>query len=81
MNRAVLPDMKSQKSSAIARCSSGVTRPTQGAEHLPMSPSRQGRPIRAERRNTPGEQVRTGNTRSSRSTVSRIAQACEYGPK
>ena len=29
----------------------------------------------------PGEQVRTGNTRSSRSTVSRIAQAWEYGPK
>jgi hypothetical protein len=33
---SVRPAMKSQKSSAICRCSSGVTRPTQGAEHLPM---------------------------------------------
>ena len=29
----------------------------------------------------PALQVRAGNTRSSRSSVSRIAQACEYGPK
>ena len=28
--------MKSQKSSTIRRCSSALTRPTQGAEHLPM---------------------------------------------
>ena len=35
-NRSVLPAMKSQKSSASARCSSGLTRPTHGAEHLPM---------------------------------------------
>ena len=32
----VWPAMKSQKSSTISRCSSAVTRPTQGAEHLPM---------------------------------------------
>ena len=30
---------------------------------------------------TPAEQVRTGKTRSSRSTVSRMAQAWPYGPK
>ncbi len=77
----VRPAMKSLNSSASSRCSSGVTRPTQGAEHLPMYPSRQGRPIWWERLNTPAEQVRTGKTRSSRSTVSRIAQACAYGPK
>ncbi len=35
-NAAVWPPMKSQKSSTICRCSSGLTRPTQGAEHLPM---------------------------------------------
>jgi hypothetical protein len=35
-NLVVLPAMKSQKSSAMARCSSGLTRPTQGAEHLSM---------------------------------------------
>ena len=35
-NFAVFPAMKSQKSSAMAWCSSGVTRPTQGAEHLSM---------------------------------------------
>ena len=34
--RVVDPAMKSQKSSTIARCSSCVTRPTQGAEHLLM---------------------------------------------
>ena len=33
---SVWPAMKSQKSSTICRCSSAVTRPTQGAEHLPM---------------------------------------------
>lgn len=55
----------------------GVTRPTQGAEHLSMYPSRQGRPICPARLKTPAEQVRTGKTRSSRSTVSRMAQACE----
>ncbi len=33
---SVLPAMKSQKSSAIARCSSASTRPTHGAEHLSM---------------------------------------------
>ncbi len=81
MNRAVCPAMKSQKSSASSRCSCSLTRPTQGAEHLPMYPSRQGRPIWPDRLNTPAEQVRTGNTRSRVSTVSRMAQACEYGPK
>ena len=52
-----------------------LTRPTHGAEHLPMYPSRHGRPIWPERLNTPAQQVRTGNTRSSVSTVSRMAQA------
>jgi hypothetical protein len=33
---SVRPAMKSQKSSTIARCSSALTRPTQGAAHLPM---------------------------------------------
>ncbi len=33
---AVWPAMKSQKSSTMRRCSSASTRPTQGAEHLPM---------------------------------------------
>ena len=36
-----------------------------------------GRPIWPDRLNTPAEQVRTGKTRSSVSTVSLIAQACE----
>ena len=36
INGSVLPAMKSQKSSTIARCSSASTRPTHGAEHLPM---------------------------------------------
>jgi hypothetical protein len=30
---------------------------------------------------TPAEQVRAGKTRVSKSRVSRMAQACEYGPK
>ena len=80
-NRLVWPAMKSQKSSARARCSSALIRLTHGAEHLPMYPSRQGRPIWPDRLNTPAEQVRTGNTRSSVSTVSRMAQAWLYGPK
>ena len=46
-----------------------------------MYPSRHGRPDCAARLKTPVEQVRTGKTRSSRSTVSRMAQACPYGPK
>lgn len=46
-----------------------------------MYPSRQGRPVRAAFLKTPAEQVRTGKTRSIRSTVSRIAQAWPYGPK
>jgi hypothetical protein len=33
---SVLPAMKSQKSSTMRRCSSAVTEPTHGAEHLPM---------------------------------------------
>ena len=36
VNFAVCPAMKSQKSSASARCSAALTRCTQGAEHLPM---------------------------------------------
>src|SRR4051794_20363948 len=46
-----------------------------------MYPSRQGRPIWRCRLNTPLLHERIGNTRSSRSTVSRIAQAWLYGPK
>ena len=75
VKRAVWPDMKSQKSSASSRCSSSLIRFTHGAEHLPMYPSRHGRPICPARLNTPPEQVRTGKTRSSVSTVSLIAQA------
>ena len=81
VNFAVSPAMKAQKSSASTWWSSGLIRPTQGAEHFSMYPSRHGRPCRPARLNTPAEQVRTGKTRSSRSTVSRIAQACAYGPK
>ncbi len=36
MNGLVCPAMKSQKSSTMRRCSSSVTLPTQGAEHLSM---------------------------------------------
>ena len=67
--------MKSQNSSARLRCPASLMRPTHGAEHLPMYPSRHGRPIWPARLNTPPEQVRTGKTRSSVSTVSLIAQA------
>ena len=35
-NRSVLPDRKSQKFTTISRCSSALTRPTHGAEHLSM---------------------------------------------
>ncbi|GAQ56456.1 hypothetical protein a10_06311 [Streptomyces acidiscabies] len=77
----VRPVMKSQNSSASSRCSSAETFSTHGAEHFPMYPSRHGRPVRAAFLNTPAEHVRTGNTLSSRSTVSRIAHACPYGPK
>ena len=73
--------MKAQKSSTIARWSSGLIEPTHGAEHLSMYPRRQGRPEVCARWKTPRLQVRMGNTRSSWSTVSRIAQACAYGPK
>ena len=81
VNFAVSPAMKSQKSWASCWWSSGEIRPTHGAEHLSMYPSRHGRPCWWARLNTPAEQVRTGNTRSSRSTVSRMAHACAYGPK
>ena len=36
VNLAVCPAMKSQKSSASARCSSSLIRPTHGAEHFSM---------------------------------------------
>ncbi len=75
VNPAVWPPMNARKSLTISRCSSASTRPTHGAAHLPMSPSRHGRPIALERRNTPAEHDRIGNTRSSVSTVSRIAHA------
>ncbi len=78
---AVWPLRNATKSSTISRCCSGVTSPVHGAEHLPMYPSRQGRPICRCRLNTPLLQDRIGNTRSSRSTVSRIAHAWLYGPK
>jgi hypothetical protein len=45
VNRRSSPPMNAAKSTAIDLCSSGVTRPTHGAAHLPMSPSRQGRPV------------------------------------
>ena len=77
----VCPPMNDMKSLTIARCSSALTRPTHGAAHLPMSPSRQGRPTALARRKTPALHDRIGNTRSKVSTVSRIAQACPYGPK
>ena len=79
--RSDSPAMKRQKPSAISRCSSEPTLPTHGAEHFPMSPSRQGRPDALARLNTPSVQERMGNTRSSASTVSRMAQACPKGPK
>ncbi|SKU97431.1 Uncharacterised protein [Mycobacteroides abscessus subsp. abscessus] len=75
--RSVLPDRKSQKSRTISRCSWALTRPMQGAEHFSIYPSRQGRSICLWRLNTPFEQVRAGNTRVSRSSVSRMAHACE----
>ena len=53
-----------------------VTSPTQGAAHLPMKPSRQGRPARSARRYTPALQERMENTRSIRSRVSRMAHTC-----
>ncbi len=43
-NLAVSPAMKSQKSRTRARWSSTLIRPTHGAEHLSMYPSRHGRP-------------------------------------
>ena len=61
----VWPPMNARKSSTIARCSSALTRPTHGAAHLPMSPSRHGRPTALARRNTPALHERMGNTRSS----------------
>ena len=81
MIAVVLPAMKPMKSSTISRCSSGETRPTHGAAHLPMSPSRHGRPLVRALRNVPAEHERIGKTRSRVSTVSRMAHACEYGPK
>ena len=73
--------MKEAKSIASDLWSSGVIRPTHGAAHLPMSPSRQGRPVSSARRYTPSEQLRIGKALSMRSTVSRIAQTFVYGPK
>ena len=73
--------MKSQNCSASSRCSATEISPTQGAAHLPMKPSRQGRPERSARRYTPALHDRMENTRSIRSRVSRIAHTCVYGPK
>ena len=81
MSGFVRPDMNSQKSSTIFRCCSSETHPTHGAEHFPMYANRHGRPVRCARRNTAAEHVRAGKTRSSRSSVSRMAHACAYGPK
>ena len=75
-SRSVLPARKSQKSSTILRWAAASTFPTHGAEHLSMYPSRHGRSIWLCRLKTPPEHVRAGNTRVSRSNVSRIAQAC-----
>ncbi|OUE09252.1 hypothetical protein CMsap09_09925 [Clavibacter michiganensis] len=75
------PAMKLTKSSAISRCSSSETRPTQGAAQRPMSPSRHGRLVCRARLNVLSEQERMGNTLSMWSTVSRIAHTFVYGPK
>ena len=59
--------------SHMRRCSFGLIRPTQGAEHLPIDASRQGRFVSCALWNTFGEQVRTGNALSSRSKLLRIS--------
>ena len=56
----VRPSMKVTKSSTIRRCSSGVTLPTQGPEHLLMSNRMQGRPRRRCRSNTPWSRSASG---------------------
>ena len=75
MKRAASPFMNAHRSSARARWAAGVMRPTQGALHLSMYPSRHGLPELRALRNTPMEQERTGKTRRRRSMVSRIAHA------
>ncbi len=74
--------MKSQKSSTISRCSSALTSPDARRRAL-ADVAEQARPadLRTDRLKTPLLHERIGNTRSSRSTVSRIAQAWQYGPK
>ena len=58
------PAMKAQKSSTIARCCIlARPGPTQGAEHLPMYPSRHGRPTWPAAPEDPGRcRCATGNT-------------------
>jgi hypothetical protein len=52
--------MKETSSLAISWCSVWSTRPTQGAEHFPMSASKQGRFALFAALNTPDEQERIG---------------------
>ena len=74
--------MKSQKSSASCAVLVGVD-PAHARRRALVDVAEQARagPTWPARLKTPLLQVRTGKTRSSRSTVSRIAQACAYGPE
>jgi hypothetical protein len=69
----VSPSKKPINSPTNASYSSWVTEPTQGAEHLSMWNSRHGRPSSSCRRILASEQVRIGNDRKSKSSVSRMA--------
>src|SRR5699024_5410555 len=71
--------MKSANCPASSRWSSTEMSPTQGAAHLPMNPSRQGRPERSARRYTPGGRERVGEDRSVRSGGARVAAPCGDG--
>ncbi len=58
-----------------------LTSGTHGPLHRPISKYRQGRFALARWSKNEFEHVRTGKTRVKASSVSRIAQACPYGPK
>ena len=77
----VLPAMKSQKSSTIAPVLVGAD-PADARRGALADVAEQARPADlAGPLEDAALQVRTGKTRSSRSSVSRIAQAWAYGPK
>ena len=76
-----IPFMKPTRSLARSKCSCSVTLETHGAEHLPMSASKQGRFVRLAVANTPKEQDRTGKAFSKVSIVCLSAHAWVYGPK